>query len=171
MAAGVALVPEQRARAVFADQSVAGNLSLAEVGRFWTGRRLDRKAERRAAVADMAQFRIVAPSPDAEMTTLSGGNQQKVVLARWMRRSPRLLLLDEPTLGVDVGARAEIHEMIRRYVTGPRAALIVSSDVEELCGMADRILVLRAGRIAHEIEAGGADPDLVNQLVHEGNAA
>ncbi len=171
MAAGVALVPEQRARAVFADQSVAGNLSLAEVGRFWTGRRMDRKAERRAAVADMAEYRIVAASPDAEMTSLSGGNQQKVVLARWMRRSPRLLLLDEPTLGVDVGARAEIHEMIRRYVTGPRAALIVSSDVEELCGMADRILVLRAGRIAHEIEAGGADPDLVNQLVHEGNAA
>jgi len=171
MAAGVALVPEQRARAVFADRSVAENLSLAEVDRFWTGRRMDRRAERRAAVADVAEFGIVAASPEAEMATLSGGNQQKVVLARWMRRAPKLLLLDEPTLGVDVGARAEIHEMIRRYVTGPRAAVIVSSDVGELCALADRLLVLRAGRIAHEFEAGAADPDGVNQLVHEGAAA
>ncbi len=171
MAAGVALVPEQRSRAAFADRSVAENLGLAEVGRFWTGRRIDRRAERRAAVADVAEFGIVAASPEAEMATLSGGNQQKVVLARWMRRAPKLLLLDEPTLGVDVGARTEIHEMIRRYVTGPRAAVIVSSDVGELCALADRLLVLRAGRIAHEVEAGAADPDRVNQLVHEGAAA
>ena len=89
MASGVALVPEQRSRAVFADRSVAENLSLAEVSRFWTGRRIDRRAERRAATVDVAEFGIVTASPEAEMATLSGGNQQKVVLARWMRRSPR----------------------------------------------------------------------------------
>jgi ribose transport system ATP-binding protein len=171
MAAGVALVPEQRSRAVFGDRSLAENLNLAEVDRFWTGRRMDRRAERRAATADVDEYGIVAASPDAAMATLSGGNQQKVVLARWMRQAPCLLLLDEPTLGVDVGARAEIHAMIRRYVSGPRAAICVSSDVEELCALADRILVLRAGVVAHEIEAGEATPDTVNQLVHQGAAA
>ena len=92
------------------------------------------------------------------LTTLSGGNQQKVVLARWLRRSPRLLLLDEPTLGVDVGARAEIHAMVRRFTTGPRATVVVSSDVEELCHLADRVFVLHGGRVAHEVERGRPRP-------------
>jgi ribose transport system ATP-binding protein len=191
MAAGVALVPEQRRRAVFADQSVAENLSIADLVPDGS-RRLDRRRERRAAAADVAAFGIVTSGTEAPVATLSGGNQQKLVLARWLRRSPRLLLLDEPTLGVDVGARAEIHDLIRAYVSGerleemgggsrpsfpptttatPRAALVVSSDVEELCALADRILVLHGGRLAHELPAADATPDLVNQLVHRGTAA
>jgi ribose transport system ATP-binding protein len=193
MRAGVALVPEQRSRATFPDQTLAENLSIADLGRHWTGRRLDRRSERRAAAAEVAEFGIVAGGPDVAVSTLSGGNQQKAVLARWLRRRPRLLLLDEPTLGVDVGARAEIHALIRRYVAQPdteleeiahrsgglfpptspaaRTAVVVSSDVEELCALADRILVLHQGRVTHELGAEAATPDALNQLVHAGGGA
>jgi ribose transport system ATP-binding protein len=184
MRAGVALVPEQRQRALFPGQSLAENLSIADLPRFlsgrrrgfqrsrrwgsWNVRRMDRAAERAAAAVDVRELGIVTRSTDASVATLSGGNQQKVVLARWMRRTPRLLLLDEPTLGVDVGARAEIHAMVRAYVTEGRAALCVSSDVEELCAISDRILVLQGGRLAHQLDAHEVTPDAVNQLVHQG---
>lgn len=167
MRAGLALVPEQRARAVFATGSVAENLSIAELPRWWRRGRLDRAGERRAAAHDLERFGIVAASPRAPVDTLSGGNQQKVVIARWLRRSPRLLLLDEPTLGVDVGARAEIHALVRRYVAEQGAgALVVSSDAGELGQVADRILVLRSGRVAHELP-GDADPRQVERLAHQ----
>lgn len=175
MAAGVALVPEQRERSVFATSPVAENLSIADLDRFRQGGRagrVDRRAERTAASGDLDRYSVVAGSAHAPMTTLSGGNQQKVVLARWLRRDPRLLLLDEPTLGVDVGARAELHTLIRRTVAaGGRAVLCVSSDVEELCALADRILVLHDGRLVDEVAGDDARPDRVNQLVHQGAAA
>lgn len=175
MAAGVALVPEQRERSVFAASPVAENLSIADLDRFRQGGRagrVDRRAERTAAAGDLDRYSVVAGSAHAPMTTLSGGNQQKVVLARWLRRDPRLLLLDEPTLGVDVGARAELHTIIRRSVAaGGRAVLCVSSDVEELCRLADRILVLHDGRLVDEVAGEEARPDRVNQLVHQGAAA
>ncbi len=175
MAAGVALVPEQRERSVFAASPVAENLSIADLDRFRQGGRagrVDRRAERSAAAGDLDRYSVVAGSAHAPMTTLSGGNQQKVVLARWLRRDPRLLLLDEPTLGVDVGARAELHALIRRSVAaGGRAVLCVSSDVEELCRLADRILVLHDGRLVDEVAGEEARPDRVNQLVHQGAAA
>ena len=175
MAAGVALVPEQRERSVFATSPVAENLSIADLDRFRQGGRagrVDRHAERAAAAGDLDRYSVVAGSADAPMTTLSGGNQQKVVLARWLRRDPRLLLLDEPTLGVDVGARAELHRLIRETAAaGGRAVLCVSSDVEELCALADRILVLHDGRLVDEVSGDDARPDRVNQLVHRGAAA
>lgn len=175
MAAGVALVPEQRERSVFATSPVAENLSIADLDRFRRGGRagrVDRRAERAAAAGDLDRYSVVAGSAHAPMTTLSGGNQQKVVLARWLRRDPRLLLLDEPTLGVDVGARSELHALIRRSVAaGGRAVLCVSSDVEELCALADRILVLHDGRLVDEVAGDDARPDRVNQLVHRGVAA
>ncbi len=175
MAAGVALVPEQRERSVFATSPVAENLSIADLDRFRQGGRagrVDLRAERTAAAGDLDRYSVVAGSAHAPMTTLSGGNQQKVVLARWLRREPRLLLLDEPTLGVDVGARAELHALIRRSVAaGGRAVLCVSSDVEELCALAGRILVLHDGRLVDEVAGDDARPDRVNQLVHRGAAA
>jgi ribose transport system ATP-binding protein len=168
MRAGVALVPEQREQAVFIGQSLAENLSIADLPRWQRRGRLDRAAERRAAAEDVAAFGIVASSPRAPMATLSGGNQQKVVLARWLRRSPRLLLLDEPTLGVDVGARAEIHGLVRRAAAERGAGvLFVSSDVEELCALTDRVLVLHGGRVAHELHADQATPGALDQLVHQ----
>jgi len=169
IAAGVALVPEQRERATFPGHSVADNLSIVDPGRrgrWWR----DRPGERADAERDLAELAIVATGPGAAMTSLSGGNQQKVVLARWLRRRPRLLLLDEPTLGVDVGARAAIHELVRGHVGDGNAALVVSSDTEELCALADRILVLHRGRVAHELVAGAATPATLDRLVHQAAA-
>jgi ribose transport system ATP-binding protein len=141
MAAGVGFVPEQRERSTFAGQSVAENLAIVDPGRRWWR---DRNRERRDAARDLADLAIVAGGPDAPMASLSGGNQQKVVLARWLRRRPRVLLLDEPTLGVDVGARVAIHDLIRRHVAEGNGALVVSSDADELSTLADRTLVLGA---------------------------
>lgn len=170
IASGVALVPEQRERATFTGHSVAENLSIVDPdrhGRWWR----DRLEERRDATRDLASLSVVAAGPDAPMASLSGGNQQKVVLTRWLRRRPRLLLLDEPTLGVDVGARAGLHELVRRHVGEGHGALVVSSDTEELCALADRILVLHQGRMTHELDASEATPAVVNRLVHEEPAA
>jgi ribose transport system ATP-binding protein len=166
MAAGVALVPEQRVRSTFVGHSVADNLSIVDPGgrgRWWR----DRRGERADAEQDLADLSIVAAGPDAAISSLSGGNQQKVVLARWLRRRPRLLLLDEPTLGVDVGARAAIHALVRRHVADGNGALVVSSDTTELCALANRILVLHRGRLTHQLTAAEASPDLVDRLVHE----
>jgi ribose transport system ATP-binding protein len=100
------------------------------------------------------------------ISTLSGGNQQKVVLARWLRRRPRLLLLDEPTQGVDVAARREIWSVVRSVVRDGAAVLAASSDLEDLVGVCDRILIVRDGRIAHEVAARPFDPNHIAQLLH-----
>lgn len=172
MDAGVALVPEQRERALFPARSLAENLSVADLGRFRRRGRIDRGAESRAAADDVDRYGIRARSVTAPVRTLSGGNQQKAVVARWLRRDPTLLLLDEPTLGVDVGARAEIHALVRGFVAGgERAVLCVSSDAEELCALADRVLVLHDGRLVGELRGADAHPDAVAHLAHGGTAA
>jgi ribose transport system ATP-binding protein len=150
--AGIALVPEDRARdAAFADRPVWENISATVVGDYWAGWRMARGAERRDAAALMEPFAVRAASPDLAFGSLSGGNQQKAVLARWFRLNPRLLLLDEPTQGVDAVARAEIHALIREHVAGGNAALVVSSDFEELEGLCDRVVILREGADAGEL--------------------
>ena len=172
MTAGVALVPEQRERALFPARSLAENLSVADLGRFRRRGRIDRGGESRAAADDVERYGIRARSVAAPVRTLSGGNQQKAVVARWLRRDPTLLLLDEPTLGVDVGARAEIHALVRRFVAGGhRAVLCVSSDAEELCALADRVLVLHDGRLVGELHGADAHPDAIAHLAHGGVAA
>ncbi|MFJ2261590.1 sugar ABC transporter ATP-binding protein [Streptomyces sp. NPDC087844] len=156
MALGIAHVPEGREReAAFLDLSVRENLSAAEVTKYWSRGRLDRRQERGDADHAITEFAIRASGQDALMSSLSGGNQQKVVLARWLRRNPRLLLLDEPTQGVDVGARADVYAAIRAAVSDGMAALVVSSDFDELAHACDRVLVLRDGRITAEVS--GAD--------------
>ncbi|MEU8307170.1 sugar ABC transporter ATP-binding protein [Actinomadura sp. NPDC048955] len=150
--AGVALVPEDRARdAAFADRPVWENVSATVVGDYWTGWRMARRAERRDAAALLGPFAVRAAGPDVAFGALSGGNQQKAVLARWFRLNPRLLLLDEPTQGVDAVARAEIHALVREQVAGGGAALVVSSDFEELEGLCDRVVILREGVDAGEL--------------------
>jgi ribose transport system ATP-binding protein len=103
--------------------------------------------------------------------TLSGGNQQKVVLARWLLRECRVLLLDEPTRGVDVGARSEIYALIRSLAAQGLAVVVVSSEVEEVLGLVDRVLVIREGRIVHTGPATEIDEHRVLDLVMEGSAA
>ncbi|MEV4001841.1 sugar ABC transporter ATP-binding protein [Actinomadura sp. NPDC049753] len=152
MRAGIALVPEDRARdAAFADQPLWQNISATVVGEYWSGWRMERRAERRDAAGLMEPFAVRAAGPDVAFGALSGGNQQKAVLARWFRLAPRLLLLDEPTQGVDAVARAEIHALVREHVTSGNAALVVSSDFEELEGLCDRVVILREGVNADEL--------------------
>ena len=101
--------------------------------------------------------------------TLSGGNQQKVVVGRWLLGGTKLLLLDEPTRGVDVGARAELYQVIRGLAAGGVGVLLVSSEVPEVLGLADRVLVMREGRVIHEAPAGELDEDTVLDLVMAGS--
>ncbi|MBS1678389.1 MAG: sugar ABC transporter ATP-binding protein [Actinobacteria bacterium] len=161
MEAGVALVPEDRlGEAAFLDQTITENLSVARMSRyfrggFWRGG----VAEREAAEA-CRQFGVKAASTRSLLSTLSGGNQQKVMLARWMQRDPKVLLLDEPTQGVDVTSRAEIYRIIRDAADAGTGVLVASSDFEEVANLCDRVVVIRDGTIAD----GAAQPLSAEQL-------
>ncbi|MBS1862945.1 MAG: sugar ABC transporter ATP-binding protein [Actinobacteria bacterium] len=153
MAAGIAYVPEDRQKdAAFEELSVCENLSLTVIPQYWHHAVLGRRQERRDALELFDSFLIKAESEEAPFSSLSGGNQQKVVVARWLRRDPRVLLLDEPTQGVDVGARAEIYELIVRAVSDGATALVVSSDFEELARICDRVVVLGRGMTVGELQ-------------------
>ncbi len=116
----------------------------------------------------MARFGIKTPGTASPISALSGGNQQKAVFARWLRRHPALLLLDEPTQGVDIGARADIYRIIRAAVEQGTAVLMVASDFDELARVCDRVLVLRHGRIVTEVRPPDLDHEHLTQLAYQG---
>jgi D-xylose transport system ATP-binding protein len=165
IAAGLALVGEDRKRyGLFARASVLDNLTLAMLPGF--RRRgllglLDDGARRAAASEQAAALRLKAASLEALAEQLSGGNQQKVILGRWLLRRPRVLLLDEPTRGIDVGARSEIYELIGHLVEGGLGIVLVSSELPELLGLAHRVLVLSQGRPAGAFAGEAATPERV----------
>ncbi|MER5635135.1 sugar ABC transporter ATP-binding protein [Streptomyces nitrosporeus] len=170
VAAGIGFAPEERkAQALLLTESVTRNVSLSTLSRFARGGWLDRRAERTAARTATRELSLRPDHPDAAVRTLSGGNQQKAVLARWLLRGCRILLLDEPTRGVDVGARAELYAVIRRLADEGLAVLLVSSEVPEVLGLADRVLVLREGRVVHTALARELDEHRVLDLVMEGS--
>jgi D-xylose transport system ATP-binding protein len=147
IAAGLALVSEDRKRyGLVPTASVLDNMTLATLRRFAPAGWLSRNATQAAAREQVAALRLKTAGLDVPVTQLSGGNQQKVILGRWLLAQPRLLLLDEPTRGVDVGARAEIYELIRALVERGMGVLLASSDLPEVLGLCHRILVLREGR-------------------------
>jgi ribose transport system ATP-binding protein len=111
---------------------------------------------------------IKAASADVPVATLSGGNQQKVVLGRWLARQPRLLILDEPTKGIDVGAKAEISELIVRLAAEGTAILLISSEMPEVLALSDRVLVMRSGRIAGELNRDELSAEAVMHLATSG---
>jgi ribose transport system ATP-binding protein len=150
--AGIGFVPEDRTHAVFAGDDIAENLTIAHLGHYWSGGRLRRRRQRADAAAAVREFAVRAPRIDAPVDQLSGGNQQKVVLARWMSRDTAVLVLDEPTQGVDVGARAEIHELIGQTAARGSAILAASADAEELARLCHRVLVMRGGRVTAQLE-------------------
>ncbi|MGE0066778.1 MAG: sugar ABC transporter ATP-binding protein [Solirubrobacterales bacterium] len=151
--AGLAFIPEDRLEeAAFEGMTIKENLSAAVVSSYLRGGRLRKREERDDALRLIEDFGITPGRADAHFLSLSGGNQQKVILARWTRRAPRLLLLDEPTQGVDIGARMEIYALINEIAARGAGVLLVSSDFDELAGLSDRILVLADGRIAHQSE-------------------
>ena len=163
VAHGIAYVPEDRRRhGVILDMSVANNMTMAIHDRLFPGTWLRFGAERKLALDYIRDLDIRTTGPNASGDSLSGGNQQKVSLARWLATDPKVLILDEPTQGVDVGAKSEIHKIIRRLAKEGTAVLLISSDLPEILGMSDRIAVMRGGTIvailpgqsdAHEVMA------------------
>ncbi|GGT06448.1 sugar ABC transporter ATP-binding protein [Streptomyces chromofuscus] len=170
--AGLGLAPEERkAQALLMLESVTRNVSVSSMSRFSRGGWIDRGAELGAARAATRELSLRPDNPSVPIRTLSGGNQQKAVLARWLLRGCRVLLLDEPTRGVDVGARAELYAVVRRLADEGLAVLLVSSEVPEVLGLADRVLVLREGRVVHTAPAHELDEHRVLDLVMEGSPA
>lgn len=166
MAAGVALVPEDRVHeASFMDQSIAENIALATLSENWRAGVMPRGRERATAERLIGDFGVKVAGPDALFSSMSGGNQQKAVLARWMHRHPGLLLLDEPTQGVDVMSRADIYRSIRRAAAEGCAVIVASSDLAEVHALCDRTLVLSRGKVTDEVPAGTLDVDGLTSLV------
>ena len=157
--AGLGLVPEERrAEGLLLTKGVAFNLHLANLGSIVWGPALPLiDARRRSALARavMRDLAIKAPDMDTPVGRLSGGNQQKVLIGRWLSRRPKVLILDEPTRGVDVGARSEIHRLVRDLAAGGMAVLVVSSEPDELPDLCDRVLVMAEGRLVGELDGAG----------------
>ncbi|MGH3301611.1 MAG: sugar ABC transporter ATP-binding protein [Streptosporangiaceae bacterium] len=155
MAAGMAFLPESRKDdGLFMELSVAGNTTFADLRTVASRFGLLRRALERAKTMSLLNSLSVEPRvPSAKVATLSGGNQQKVLFARWLFRNPRVLILDEPTRGVDVAARAAIHRLINNLAAEGTAILLISSEIEEVLGLAHRVLVMRRGSVTREFLA------------------
>jgi len=155
---GIALVPEdRRAHGVALDLGIRENLTLASLRRLSRWGWLDRDAERRRVLDLIGELQVKTGGPDAPVRTLSGGNQQKVVLGKWLAREARLYILDEPTIGVDIAAKAEIYRLIAEAAERGAGILLLSADLDELLGLCDRILVLFRGTVVAEYPATGTD--------------
>jgi ribose transport system ATP-binding protein len=161
IAAGIALIPEDRARQGFvAAHSVASNIALPNLNRLsragWVS------GSRTATLVDAAikQLRVKTASRDAPVRNLSGGNAQKVVIAKWLTTEPDVLVLDEPTAGIDIGSKAEIITLVRELARQGKAILVLSSELQELLAACDRLLVMSDGRIVRELARRDLDdPD------------
>ncbi|OLP50548.1 sugar ABC transporter ATP-binding protein [Allorhizobium taibaishanense] len=150
--ARIALVPEDRRRhGVALEMTVQENTTLANLGRFLRFGRLDPRAEENATQELIRKLQIKTSGPRALVRSLSGGNQQKVAIAKWLGRDTELYLLDEPTVGVDIGAKAEIYSLIADLAAQGASIILLSSDLDELVGLADRVLVMFRGRITCEL--------------------
>lgn len=162
IAAGIALAPEDRqAEGLVLPLSVAENVSLACLESVERWGAVQPARERRLAQRYVDLLRVKTPSLGQAVRNLSGGNQQKVVLAKWLATDPRVLLLDEPTRGVDVGAKQEIHGLIRELAADGLAVVMASSEMPEILSVADRILVLNEGRVTAEFARGQATEELL----------
>jgi rhamnose transport system ATP-binding protein len=155
--AGIAYVPEDRRQhGVVLEMSIAHNASLASLDRVSRRGLIDAAAERRSAQQYVDRFRIKSASVDADVGTLSGGNQQKVALARWLATAPGVLILDEPTQGVDVGSKAEIHALMQDLAEQGLAIVMISSELPEIIGMSDRVAVMHAGGVRAVLDRADA---------------
>lgn len=152
MQAGVALLTEDRRRSgIIPMRSVKENTTISSLGRYYRSGKYYKKKELEEVRQACASMNVKTPSLDAHISTLSGGNQQKVLLARWLLRDPRILILDEPTRGIDVGAKKEIYQLMTAFAKRGNGIIMVSSEMPELIGMCDRIYVLHEGRMTGEL--------------------
>lgn len=162
VAAGVALVPAERhANAAFLDANLRENVSIVRPADFLRRGLLNRSREVSEVTAWLQKLNVTPPHPERQLATLSGGNQQKVMLARWMRQKPAVLILDEPTQGVDVGAKSDIHALVEEAAAAGAAVLVISTDHSELTRLAERVVVLRGGRVADVLKRPNLDPDRI----------
>ena len=165
MALGIAYVPEDRRRhGVILDLSVAANMSLALLPKMSRRGLFDFSRERELAGEFVSRLGVKTPSVDMPVGNLSGGNQQKVALARWLATNPALLILDEPTQGIDVGSRAEIHRLMSKLAANGLGILMISSDLLEILGMSDRIAVMHAGTIVGALDRAEATQERVMEM-------
>jgi ABC-type sugar transport system ATPase subunit len=165
IAAGFAYVPEDRkAMGLVLGLSVADNLALSALGRMSRLGIVDHASVEHSALTRLREMSIKAPSLAAEVATLSGGNQQKIVIGKWLELAPRVLLLDEPTRGVDVGAKAEIYALVEELTSRGHAVVLASSDLPEVVRLADRVIVLREGKPAGELSGDDITPIRIMQL-------
>ncbi|MEU9884727.1 sugar ABC transporter ATP-binding protein [Sphaerisporangium sp. NPDC051017] len=168
---GMGLAPEERkSQALLMNESVARNITIAGLSKYAKLGWVDRRGENTEAARLVQTLDIRPGDPRKPVRTLSGGNQQKAVFARWLVEGRKLLLLDEPTRGVDVGARAELYAVVRRLADEGVGVLLVSSEVPEVLGLADRVLVLREGKVIHESDARELDESRVLDMIMEGSA-
>ncbi|MDQ3622828.1 MAG: sugar ABC transporter ATP-binding protein [Verrucomicrobiota bacterium] len=166
MRAGVGLVPEDRKRqGCVLGMPCRANVSMAILDRLRRAGVLDRPKEKRVAAQYFHQLRVKAASLDAPVHSLSGGNQQKIVLAKWLARGGRLLIVDEPTRGVDVGAKAAIHALIDELAQRGLAVMLISSELPEVLSLSARIIVLREGSIAGELSRAEASQEALLRLM------
>ncbi len=170
--AGMGLSPEERkSQGLMLEEPIYRNATLSTFARFARGPLLDEPAERAATREQMTALELRPAEPDRITKTLSGGNQQKIMLARWLIHGTKVLLLDEPTRGVDVGARMEIYGLIRELAAKGTAIVVVSSEIDEVLGLADRVLVIADGRVVAQKAATEIDEHGVLDLVMKGSAA
>src|SRR3954468_21711636 len=169
---GIAYVPEDRGtQGVIRAMNLRQNVSLAVLRRIARHGFIERDAEEELATDAIARFSIRARGPEQIVGKLSGGNQQKVVLGKWLATKPKLLIMDEPTRGIDVGAKAEIHRLMSELAAQGLAVLMISSELPEILGMSDRILVMREGRIAAEFARQDADQETIAHAMMRVGAA
>jgi L-arabinose transport system ATP-binding protein len=174
--AGIGFVPEERkAQALLMERSVRDNTTLAVLPRISRMHVVRRGEERRIAREFARRLNVRTPSVEHVVANLSGGNQQKVVLARWLASRPKVLILDEPTRGVDVGAKAEIYDAIDDLAADGLAIIVISSELPEILALSDRVLVMQAGRIAGELSREETSEERILHLAmadqHAGAAA
>jgi rhamnose transport system ATP-binding protein len=162
MSAGVAYLPEDRHQeGLVLDFSIAQNVTLPVLPRLFPRLIMRAATERAVAIEHTEQFNVRMTSVDQEVGALSGGNQQKVVLAKWLASGPRVLILDEPTRGIDIGAKVEVHRLIAELAAKGLAIILISSDLPEVLAMSDRIVVLHEGRVTAEIARADASQERV----------
>jgi ribose transport system ATP-binding protein len=153
---GIALVPEDRkTEGLMLPMSIADNLAIASLDALSTGPFVDRTKEARAVDGAIARLQIKVSDKNDSVSTLSGGNQQKVVIAKWLMTEPRIILLNDPTRGIDVGTKQELYHLMRELADQGAAILFYSTDYDELIGCCDRVAIMYDGRIVRELE--GAD--------------
>lgn len=158
IAHGLGLLPEDRKnRGLLLDKSVLVNISLSSLKHFCRWGVIDKKAERQAVQQYVDSLSVKTPTLEQESQFLSGGNQQKLIVAKWLATDSDILIFDEPTRGIDVGAKYEIYQLMHNLVASGKSIIMVSSDFEELTGMSDRIIVVSEGRLVGERSAGNFD--------------